>query len=102
LRQLLRHQRGLPEYFDADTKPPAEPVAGDQLLDSALARRAQFAPGGALTDLHQHQLLDVLPAQDVRGFRPPAFTNEMLTFCEHTMRIVCVEPDVELVVQRRG
>ena len=48
VRQLLRHQSGLPEYFDADTKPPAYPVSGDQLLDAALTRRAQFAPGSAI------------------------------------------------------
>jgi putative transposase len=29
--------------------------------------------------------------------RRPVFTDEMLTFCEHTMRTVCTELDVELV-----
>jgi D-alanyl-D-alanine carboxypeptidase len=48
VRHLLRHQSGLPEYFDADTKPPVEPVSGDQLLDAALTRRARFAPGSAI------------------------------------------------------
>jgi D-alanyl-D-alanine carboxypeptidase len=48
IRQLLRHQSGLPEYFDPDTPVPAEPVTADQLLDGALSRPAQFAPGSAL------------------------------------------------------
>ena len=38
VRQLMRHQSGLPEYFDADTPPPDEPITGDQLLDTALTR----------------------------------------------------------------
>jgi D-alanyl-D-alanine carboxypeptidase len=48
VRQLLRHQSGLPEYFDADTPVPAEPLTGDQLLDAALTRPAQFRPGTAI------------------------------------------------------
>jgi len=48
VRQLLRHQSGLPEYFDRDTPVPAEAVTADQLLDAALTRPAQFAPGSAL------------------------------------------------------
>jgi D-alanyl-D-alanine carboxypeptidase len=45
VRQLLRHQSGLPEYFDDTTEIPAEPVTADQLLDMALTHPAQFAPG---------------------------------------------------------
>jgi D-alanyl-D-alanine carboxypeptidase len=45
VRQLLRHQSGLPEYFDGDTPIPTEPVTADQLLDAALKRPPQFAPG---------------------------------------------------------
>lgn len=48
LRQLLRHQSGLPEYFDDDTPVPADPVTADRLLDAALTRPVQFAPGSAL------------------------------------------------------
>jgi D-alanyl-D-alanine carboxypeptidase len=48
VRQLLRHQSGLPEYFDADTPIPTEPITGDQLLDAALKRPPQFAPGTAI------------------------------------------------------
>ena len=33
----------------------------------------------------------------VTKYRRPVFTDEMLTFCEHTMRAVCAELDVELV-----
>jgi D-alanyl-D-alanine carboxypeptidase len=45
VRQLLRHQSGLPEYFDPGTEIPTGPVAAEQLLDAALARPAQFPPG---------------------------------------------------------
>lgn len=48
LRQLLRHQSGLPEYFDKDTPRPTEPVTAQRLLDMALARPAQFTPGTAM------------------------------------------------------
>jgi putative transposase len=33
----------------------------------------------------------------VTKFRRAVFTDPMLTFCEHTMRAVCAELDVELV-----
>jgi putative transposase len=33
----------------------------------------------------------------VTKYRRQVFTDEMLTFCEHTMRAVCAELDVELV-----
>ncbi len=45
VRQVLRHQSGLPEYFDSVTDVPTEPVTGEQLLDMALTRPAGFAPG---------------------------------------------------------
>lgn len=48
VRQLLRHQSGLPEYFDKDTPPPAEPKTPDQLLDMALVNPAQFPPGAEM------------------------------------------------------
>ena len=48
VRQLLRHQSGLPEYFDSDTPIPSEPVTAERLLDAALKRPPQFAPGTAM------------------------------------------------------
>jgi putative transposase len=33
----------------------------------------------------------------VTKYRRPVFTGQILTFCEHTMRVVCAELDVELV-----
>lgn len=33
----------------------------------------------------------------VTTYRRPVFTDEMLSFCEHTMRAVCAELDAELV-----
>lgn len=38
VRQLLRHQSGLPEYFDDTTEPPDHPVSPRELLSWALAR----------------------------------------------------------------
>jgi putative transposase len=32
----------------------------------------------------------------VTKYRRQVFTDQMLTFCEHTMRAVCAELDVEL------
>ena len=55
VRQLLRHQSGLPEYFDADTPPPDDPTTAEQLLDMALTRPAQFTPGSE-DEVHEHQL----------------------------------------------
>jgi D-alanyl-D-alanine carboxypeptidase len=48
VRQLLRHQSNLPEYFDAQTPVPTTPVTADQLLDAALQKRPQFPPGSAV------------------------------------------------------
>lgn len=38
VRQLLRHQSGLPEYFDDTTEPPVQPVSPRELLSWALAK----------------------------------------------------------------
>ena len=67
VRHLLRHQSGLPEYFDADTKPPAEPVTGDQLLDAALSRRAQFAPGSAMKYTNTNYVIAGLLIEKLTG-----------------------------------
>ena len=67
VRQLLRHQSGLPEYFDAGTKPPAEPVTGDQLLDSGLNRRIQFAPGSAIKYTNTNYVIAGLLIEKVTG-----------------------------------
>jgi D-alanyl-D-alanine carboxypeptidase len=48
VRQLLRHQSGLPEYLDADEQMPETPQTADQLLDRALIKTAQFPPGTAV------------------------------------------------------
>jgi D-alanyl-D-alanine carboxypeptidase len=67
VRQLLRHQSGLPEYFDADTKPPAEPVTADQLLDAALTRRAQFPPGSAIKYTNTNYVIAGLLIEKLTG-----------------------------------
>jgi D-alanyl-D-alanine carboxypeptidase len=67
VRQLLRHQSGLPEYFDADTRPPTEPVTADQLLDAALTRRPQFAPGSAVKYTNTNYVIAGLIIEKVTG-----------------------------------
>ena len=71
VRQLLRHESGLPEYFDADTPPPAEPVTADQLLDMALRRPAQFTPGSAMKYTNTNYVVAGLLIESVTG-RPAA------------------------------
>jgi D-alanyl-D-alanine carboxypeptidase len=44
VRQLLRHQSGLPEYFDENTPPPTSPVAPRELLSWALAKPVPHPP----------------------------------------------------------
>ncbi len=67
VRQLLRHQSGLPEYFDADTEPPAEPVTGDQLLDAALSRPCQFTPGSAIKYTNTNYVIAGLLIEKLTG-----------------------------------
>jgi D-alanyl-D-alanine carboxypeptidase len=71
VRQLLRHQSGLPEYFDEESPPPAEPVTADQLLDAALAKPAQFAPGTAMKYTNTNYIIAGLLIERVTG-RPAA------------------------------
>jgi D-alanyl-D-alanine carboxypeptidase len=67
VRQLLRHQSGLPEYFDADTPVPAGPVTADQLLDAALKRPPQFPPGSAITYTNTNYVVAGLLIEKVTG-----------------------------------
>jgi D-alanyl-D-alanine carboxypeptidase len=67
LRQLLRHQSGLPEYFDPDTEVPAEPVTADQLLDAALAKPSQFPPGTAWKYTNTNYVIAGLIIEAVTG-----------------------------------
>ena len=67
VRQLLRHQSGLPEYFDADTPVPTEPVTADQLLDEALKRPPQFPPGSAITYTNTNYVIAGLLIANVTG-----------------------------------
>lgn len=45
VRHLLRHQSGLPEYFDDTTEPPDRPVPAREFVAQALTRRG-VPPGG--------------------------------------------------------
>ncbi|ODQ88080.1 serine hydrolase domain-containing protein [Mycolicibacterium flavescens] len=67
VRQLLRHQSGLPEYFDEITAVPAEPVTGDRLLDMALTRPAQFPPGTAMKYTNTNYVIAGLLIEKVTG-----------------------------------
>ncbi len=67
VRQLLRHQSGLPEYFDPATPVPVEPATGDQLLDTALAHHALFAPGAALKYTNTNYVVAGLLIEAVTG-----------------------------------
>jgi D-alanyl-D-alanine carboxypeptidase len=67
VRQLLRHQSGLPEYFDDETPPPVEPTTGDQLLDMALTRPAQFPPGTAMKYTNTNYIAAALVIEKVTG-----------------------------------
>jgi D-alanyl-D-alanine carboxypeptidase len=67
LRQLLRHQSGLPEYFDPDTPVPAELVTADQLLDAALTRPTRFAPGSAMKYTNTNYVIAGLIIENVTG-----------------------------------
>ncbi|MGV0606648.1 serine hydrolase domain-containing protein [Mycolicibacterium sp. XJ1904] len=71
VRQLLRHQSGLPEYFDDLTEIPNQPVGGDQLLDRALARPAQFAPGATMKYTNTNYIVAGLLIERLTG-RPAA------------------------------
>ncbi|MGE2688527.1 serine hydrolase domain-containing protein [Mycolicibacterium pulveris] len=71
VRQLLRHQSGLPEYFDKDTPAPAEPKTPDQLLDIALALPAQFPPGAQMEYTNTNYVIAGMLIEKVTG-RPAA------------------------------
>ena len=67
VRQLLRHQSGLPEYFDGDTEVPTGPTSADQLLDMALTQPAQFAPGAAMIYTNTNYVVAGLLLEAVTG-----------------------------------
>nr|WP_090344876.1 serine hydrolase domain-containing protein [Mycolicibacterium malmesburyense]CRL76713.1 beta-lactamase [Mycolicibacterium malmesburyense] len=71
VRQLLRHQSGLPDYFDDLTEVPQEPVSGDRLLDMALPGPAQFAPGAAMKYTNTNYIIAGLLIERITG-RPAA------------------------------
>ncbi len=67
VRQLLRHQSGLPEYFDKDTPPPTEPKTPDQLLDMALVHPAQFTPGAKMKYTNTNYIIAGMLIEKVTG-----------------------------------
>lgn len=80
VRQLLRHQSGLPEYFDADTPIPTEPMTGDQLLNAALKRPPQFAPGTAIRYTNTNYVIAGLLIEKLTGHPATAeITRRIIT-----------------------
>lgn len=71
VRQVLRHQSGLPDYFEKLSELPQEPVSGDRLLDMALSRPAQFAPGATMKYTNTNYIVAGLLVEKVTG-RPAA------------------------------
>jgi D-alanyl-D-alanine carboxypeptidase len=71
VRQLLRHQSGLPEYFDKNTPVPTQPVTADQLLDAALKKPPLFAPGTAIKYTNTNYVIAGLLIEKLTG-RPAA------------------------------
>jgi D-alanyl-D-alanine carboxypeptidase len=68
VRQLLRHQSGLPEYFENGEQPSAAPRATpDQLVDFALAKPALFAPGAQMRYTNTNYIVAGLLIQAVTG-----------------------------------
>lgn len=67
VRQLLRHQSGLPEYFDDADELPAEPQNPDQMVDAALAKPALFAPGTQMRYTNTNYILAGLIIEAITG-----------------------------------
>lgn len=67
VRQLLRQQSGLPEYFAENAALPVDPVTSDQLLDDALTKPALFAPGAEMKYTNTNYILAGLLIESVAG-----------------------------------
>ena len=80
VRHLLRHQSGLPEYFDGNTPVPTQPVTADQLLDAALKKPPLFAPGTAIKYTNTNYVIAGLLIEKLTG-RPAAeeITRRIIT-----------------------
>ena len=67
VRQLLRHQSGLPEYFGEDEEPADARRTADQLLDAALTKPAQFTPGAEMRYTNTNYIIAGLLIEAVTG-----------------------------------
>ncbi|WP_234880207.1 serine hydrolase domain-containing protein [Mycolicibacterium litorale] len=67
VRQLLRHQSGLPEYADPRAPVPAGPVTADQQLDMALAKPGQFPAGTAMKYTNTNYVIAGMLIEAVTG-----------------------------------
>lgn len=69
VRQVLRHQSGLAEYFDAGADPDdyTGPVDLSSLVDAALAKQAVFAPGTRMSYTNTNYLVAGLIIEAVTG-----------------------------------
>lgn len=71
VRQLLRHQSGLPEYFDDYTQPPTSPVAPRELLSWALAKPVLHPPTSVPVYTNTNYIVAGLILEAISG-RPAA------------------------------
>lgn len=80
VRQLLRHQSGLPEYFDEDTPPPTSPVMPRELLSWALAKPVPYPPTSVPVYTNTNYIVAGLILESVTG-RPAAeeITRRIIT-----------------------
>lgn len=80
VRQLLRHQSGLPEYFDDATQPPTSPVAPRELLSWALAKPVLHPPTSVPVYTNTNYIVAGLILEAVTG-RPAAeeITRRIIT-----------------------
>lgn len=69
VRQVLRHQSGLAEYFDTSVDPDnySGPVDLSSLVDAALAKPAMFAPGTQMVYTNTNYLVAGLIIESVTG-----------------------------------
>lgn len=67
VRQVLRHESGLPDYFEELSDLPERPLTGEQLLDMALAQPAQFVPGAAVKYTNTNYIVAGLLIQELTG-----------------------------------
>lgn len=68
IRHLLRHESGLPEYFEYDEDPASvQPWSASEVLDSALGKPHQFEPGTAMVYTNTNYIVVGMVIEAVTG-----------------------------------